>query len=229
VKIFISHSSQDKWIARRVEQDLAALGATTFLDEKDIATGDSIDDSIQDHLKECDEVLMLLSPSALKSHWVLLEVGGAKALGLRLIPILLHVGPNELPAPLGKGLARDLNEIDKYYEEVKQRIAGSDAAGPPVRARPRARASTRTPVRVRQRPQRQRRQRRFKKGDKVRIPNQPQPDFLIEDGVIDWAPGMTQHAGKAAIVTFADTDRTVHLDVDDGVFWWAMDWLEPVE
>jgi hypothetical protein len=34
VKVFISHSSLDKWIARRIAADLADLGIETFLDEK---------------------------------------------------------------------------------------------------------------------------------------------------------------------------------------------------
>ena len=51
MKIFISHSSKDKWAARRISQDLNGLGAETFLDEKDIKTGESIDESIKKHLK----------------------------------------------------------------------------------------------------------------------------------------------------------------------------------
>ena len=58
VKVFISHSSADKWLARRIARDLEELGTQTFLDEKDIKTGESIDDSIQLHLKESDEVLI---------------------------------------------------------------------------------------------------------------------------------------------------------------------------
>jgi hypothetical protein len=167
VKVFISHSTTDQWIARRISQDLAAIGVATFLDEKDIETGDSIDEEIQKHLAECDELLMLLSPAAIKSHWVLVEIGGARALKKRLVPIMLHIGPNDLPAPISKGLARDLNDIEKYYAEVKARIAdaartahgssrvataapatpsaGAIAAGNP--ARPTTRPSTGQPVR----------------------------------------------------------------------------------
>jgi TIR domain len=102
MKVFISHSSVDKWVARRISQDLQAMGIETFLDEKDIETGDSFDDSIQEQLRESDELLMLLSPAALQSTWVVMEIGGAKVLGKRLIPILLHVGVNEMPSPLTK-------------------------------------------------------------------------------------------------------------------------------
>lgn len=214
LKVFISHSSQDKWVASRLSQDLVALGVETFLDEKDIQTGESIDDSIQKHLGECDELLMLLSPAALASHWVLLEIGGAKALKKRLVPILLHVGPNDLPAPLSKGLARDLNDIEKYYEEVKQRSTGSvkPARRPAREPLPKTAAAEAAATR----------RRTFKVGDLVKIPERPQP----ETPAVTWASAMTAHVGKTATVTDVDDDRTVKLDVSNR-WWWAMDWLEP--
>jgi hypothetical protein len=219
VKIFISHSSHDKWIARRISQDLEALGVTTFLDEKDIETGDSIDDSIQEHLKECDEIVMLLSPSALDSHWVLLEIGGARVLGMRLVPILLHVGANDLPAPLSKGLARNLNEIEKYYEEVKRREEG-DLVEPP---RPRVRRRSRGPTIARPR-------RDYAEGDLVRIPDRPRSPFVTDEDIpIEWLDEMDAFIGNVATVTVVDDDRTVKLDVDGEAWWWAMDWLEPAE
>jgi hypothetical protein len=66
MKVFISHSSYDKWAARQISQQLEEKGHDTFLDEKDITTGDSIDASIQKHLKSSDDLLILISPVSLK-------------------------------------------------------------------------------------------------------------------------------------------------------------------
>ena len=104
MKVFISHSSSEKWVARKVSEEIQALGYETFLDEKDIATGEPIDDSIHEHLTDCDHFLLLLSPSSLKSHWVLVELGGALALKKHIVPILLYIGPNEVPEPIKKYL-----------------------------------------------------------------------------------------------------------------------------
>lgn len=228
MRIFISHSSQDQWIARRISQDLEGVGAETFLDEKDLETGDSIDEAIQAHLKECEELVMILSPAALSSHWVLLEIGSAKALGLRLVPILLHVGPNDLPPPLGKGLARNINDIDKYYSEVRKRLAGTPVPDRPVR---RLRISPRRPIGAESAEESaasaSRALRTFKVGDLVRIPAQTQNDFVTQNGeLVSWVDDMTPHLGKTATVTVVDDDRTVGLDVAEQR-WWAMDWLEP--
>jgi hypothetical protein len=221
VKVFISHSSTDKWIARRISEDLIGRGAETFLDEKDIRTGESIDATIQDHLADCDELLMLLSPAALSSTWVLIEIGGAKALKKRLIPITIHVPANELPSVLSGGLARDLNDIEVYYRELEQRVATGAVApsGYDVdRARPRktvARGIEWSP----------------KIGERVQVaPVRPDPDSYAV-GVVGWRDEMDLYLGAVATVREVEQDSpdvlTVQLDVDRGKFWWALDWIRP--
>lgn len=217
MKVFISYSSRDKWVAGRISGDLSDRGIETFLDEKDIETGDPLDDTIQDHLEDCDELLMLLSPTALNSHWVMLEIGGAKALKKRLVPILLHVGANELPSPLNKGLARDLNEIEKYYEEIEARHADNgDSEQKPV-----------LPTRAADAPGKSAVRREFQIGDFVRLPIVPQ-DSSSSDNDPGWNSEMNEHLGKIGRVVEVDEDRTVRTDIGPR-WWWAMDWLEPAE
>lgn len=118
MKIFISHASHDKWVARQISLRLNQEGHETFLDEKDIKTGESIDSSIQAHLADSDQLLILLTPASLKSHWVFIELGGAKALGKVVIPILYHVPANEIPQPISSLLCRDINDLENYIEEI---------------------------------------------------------------------------------------------------------------
>ncbi|HLL75501.1 MAG TPA: TIR domain-containing protein [Pyrinomonadaceae bacterium] len=215
MKVFISHSSRDKWAARRISDDLNRLGVETFLDEKDIETGETIDDTISIHLKECDECLLLLSPSSLNSHWVLIEIGGAKALGKRLVPILLHIGVNDMPSPISKHLARDINEIEKYYEEVQNRLAGHLPL-------PRQAAIRRA------RPIPLPRVQSFKVGDVVRLPKSRPRSVMREDVSIDWTEDMDEYFGEQAMILEVDSDRTVLLDIDDSDNWWAFEWLTKV-
>src|ERR1041385_7667216 len=121
MKVFLSHSSKDKWIARRIADDLDKIGVTSFLDEKDITTGESIDESIRVHLGGSNDFLLLLSPASIASHWVLIELGGALALKKRVIPILVYVGVNDVPKAISLKLARDISDIEKYYEELASR------------------------------------------------------------------------------------------------------------
>ena len=219
MKVFISHSTADSWIARRISEDLNALGVETFLDAKDIETGASIDDSIRDHLTESDEMLMLLSPIALKSHWVLMEIGGANVLKKRLIPIMLHVPLNELPQPIVKYLARDLNDIERYYDEVKKRVPGKP------KPRPAPSTEKREPV-VRRRPQPPAQE--FKVGDRVRLPDVAPADREEEPGFVE---EMERYLNAMATVkelrAASDDMLGAFLDVDNGKFLWALRWLRP--
>jgi hypothetical protein len=215
MKVFISHSSKDKWAARRISKDLVGLGAATFLDEKDIRTGESIDESIKMHLKECDEFLILLSPASIKSPWVLIEIGGAIALEKKLVPILLYIGANEIPHPISKHLARDINELEKYYEEVKENIKTGEPTQPTI-------------VRRRRRIERPQ-VKKFRVGDYVQLPSEPQDDAEREGPSIAWQEEMDKYLGKKAKVKEVDKDQSLLIDIDDGEFWWAFEWLTKIE
>jgi hypothetical protein len=215
VKVFVSHSSADRWIAKQIAQQLEDRDIAAFLDEKDIETGDSIEDAVDAHLADCDELLILLSPASLGSAWVLIEVGGAKALGKRLVPILHHVGANELPIPLSRGLARELNDVETYYAEV---IARSKLPEAKREAQNSADAIVESPqpiVKV------------FVQGDRVRLPLREPRVAVTRDGRdIGWNPEMSALLGAEATVISADTTAGhVHVDADSGRWIWLMDWL----
>jgi hypothetical protein len=218
MKVFISHSSTDKWIARQISVHLEERGIDSFLDEKDIETGDSINDSIQTHLSDCDEILLLLSPASLKSDWVLVELGGARALKKRLVPILLHVGPNELPDVLSDELGRDINEIERYYAEAEGRSA--EPAEEHVPTSPEA-SDGRRSGRV---------QRQFSEGSFVRLPRDiPKSTYARDGSDLGWNDEMERYLGLETRVQSIEEDRGVaRVEADDGLWYWLMDWLDPV-
>lgn len=214
MKVFISHSSSDKWIARQIAKQLQERGIDSFLDEKDIETGDVIDETIQEHLSNCDELLMLLSPAALESSWVLIEIGGAKVLRKKLIPILVHVGANDLPPPLAAGLARDLNEIDNYLEEVERRSKGIEPVAGDEAKPAEARAS--------------RRAKQFRVGDRVRLPRVVPTHTLDRNGnPVSFNRHMENFLGMSAEIEQVMDDGWTRIDLDNGDWVWLMDWLEP--
>ncbi|HEX6206240.1 MAG TPA: toll/interleukin-1 receptor domain-containing protein [Solirubrobacterales bacterium] len=222
MKVFISHSSTDKWIARQIARELETRGINAFLDEKDIQTGDSIEDAVGAHLAESDELLMLLSPASLDSSWVLIEIGGAKALGKRLVPILHHVGPNELPAPLAGGLARDLNDIERYYQEVQTRSELSDAEREKsTEAEAEAEASSKS--RAAEAPS-------ISKGDRVKLPMREPSSTVARDGRdIGWNLYMADLLGaEATVLDIDEASGVVHVDLDHGRWLWLLDWLTPI-
>jgi TIR domain len=217
-RVFISHSFVDKWIAGRIRDDLEARGVTAYLAEKDLATGAEIVPTISEELRDSDELLILLTPASVKSDWVVAEMYMALAYSKPWVAIRMHVGENDIPRLLKPYLARDLNDIDRYYAEVDSRTRR--AAKKPHDA-----AAVVQPQRKPQRKKTPAKQ-GFSIGDVVRIVDAPQEDVYGPGKMINWVKRyMDPYCGKTATVMEVDKDGSAKLDIDGESFWWAFEWL----
>jgi hypothetical protein len=126
--IFVSHSTKDRWIARQIAQLLERsgvdCGVKTFLDERDIAVGDSIPDTIRQNIKECDEFLVLLTKNSIDRPWVLIEISAAWGHGKRIIAVIDKVTPEEMPEIMLPYKAIDLNDLEEYVGQLLSRAKG---------------------------------------------------------------------------------------------------------
>jgi len=126
--VFISHSAEDRWIARQMAKLIEAkgrkYGVRAFLDEKDIEGGQSIAEVIFKNLKECDEFVVLLSPDSINRPWVLVEIGGALLLDKFIVAIIHKVTPKKMPEVAIQFKAVDLNDFDLYLEQLLKRAKG---------------------------------------------------------------------------------------------------------
>lgn len=121
--VFVSHATKDKWLATTLCEKIKDAGATTFRDDRDIAGGDDIPDSIRSAIEKSDEMVLLLTPVSVNRPWVLIEVGAAWLRGdMRIIAVLQHVEIEPVPDMLKAKKVVDLNEFDRYLTELRQRI-----------------------------------------------------------------------------------------------------------
>ena len=102
--VFVSHAAYDKWIAKVLCEKLESqdVGAQTFRDDRDIEGGDSIPETIMCKIRECAEVVVLLTPESIHRDWIKLEIGMAAIQDKRIIPLMYHVNPDDMP-----GILRD--------------------------------------------------------------------------------------------------------------------------
>lgn len=199
IKVFISYSRKDRWVARMIKEQIESRSGLVFLDEKDIKTGDDIDQRIQDGLRRCDHLLVLLSPSSIRSEWVLMELGGAKVLGKRIVPILLCVEEADIPKLIHRNLARSINDIESYFAELE------DVVIP-------AKRPERTSLRV---------------GDRVRVIGVDRRRGVPETQLdLHWAPDMDKYLGTVAEIEKISQEGVIDLDVDSGRYGWATEWLQ---
>lgn len=128
-QVFISHSSVDTWIARQIARHLEECGAKAFLDEADIEYGDDFEERILAAAKSSTELLVLLTPWAIKRPYIWLEIGAVWGQGKRIVGVLHGLSANELvtqegtPALLKRIDLVEINNIDSYFEQLSSRIS----------------------------------------------------------------------------------------------------------
>lgn len=77
--IFISHASEDKaTVARPLTSALRRAGARVWLDEQELAVGDSLSEKIDDGLAHSQFGAVILSPAFFAKHWPRKELAGLR-------------------------------------------------------------------------------------------------------------------------------------------------------
>lgn len=74
-RVFVSHATADKWLAKTICEKIETTGAITFRDDRDINGGDDIPQALKSAISQSEELLVLMSPASIDRRWVLLEVG----------------------------------------------------------------------------------------------------------------------------------------------------------
>jgi hypothetical protein len=120
--VFISHSTKDRFIAQQVagliQEAGGGLGIETFLDERDIEFGGSIPERVSREIRDCGELVVLLSESSVDRPWVLIEIGAAWVLEKRIVAVMDKLSPDQVPDVIAPYRAVDLNEVQDYIDEL---------------------------------------------------------------------------------------------------------------
>src|SRR5262249_53486083 len=128
LRVFISHSSIDTWVATQIARRVRECGAEFFLDETHIAYGDDFDKRIIQAAKAADELLVLLTPWATNRPYIWLEMGVFWGDGKRMVgvvhgkTVLEFNADEQTPDTLKRLSLLTLNEIEKYFEQLTARV-----------------------------------------------------------------------------------------------------------
>ena len=117
-QVFLSHSTQDKWICERIKEKIEGAGGTVWMDAFDISSGRNIKEEIRIGLRSSTECLILLSPASRASDWVRHEAGLAHGLDIPTTLILLHVSQSDIPDPLVDLKYLEINNFDSFAEQL---------------------------------------------------------------------------------------------------------------
>lgn len=89
-RIFLSHASEDKRLARMIAGILRRQGWEPWVDESSIVGGSSWAASIQQALKASSVVVLLITANSVAKEWVLDEIVAARNLRVPIIPAVLE-------------------------------------------------------------------------------------------------------------------------------------------
>jgi hypothetical protein len=127
-KVFVSHSGDDIWVAEQIARRIEDCGASTFLDRRDIATGDNFKERIRDEIPKCEELLALFTPWSRRRAWVRHEIGLADAFRKRIICVFYKVTiadfdpQDDGPGPLEGLNIIELNNLNTYFQALRKRV-----------------------------------------------------------------------------------------------------------
>jgi hypothetical protein len=126
--VFVSHSSQDTWIAKQIAREIEATGAKPFLDEAEVDAGADFEEDILAFLGRAHELVVLLTPWALDRPYVWAELGAAWGRRIPIVALLLGITAGELqtrpgiPVLLKRRNLLQLNDVETYLRQLKRRV-----------------------------------------------------------------------------------------------------------
>jgi hypothetical protein len=123
-KLFLSYSSADRAVAHRIASTLESGGIRVWVDSFELNIGDSLIEKLQSVVASTDYLLVLLSPSAVQSKWVRMELSAARDLqmkGVTLLPAIVQ--DCVIPPPFAQLQSIDLRvNFDLGLEKLIQQI-----------------------------------------------------------------------------------------------------------
>jgi hypothetical protein len=146
-KTFVAYARDDAAFALKLVNDLRSAGADVWIDQLDIAPGEPWDRAIQQALRECAALVVVLSPAMASSENVMDEVNAALDAKKLVLPVLRS--PCDIPYRLKRIEYIDFSTLDydtglfcllKVLHGPKKKPKGTSVlkASPPDRTGPAA-------------------------------------------------------------------------------------------
>lgn len=88
--VFLSHSHQDKRVARRLVRRLTAHGVKVWLDERELRLGAALTSTLRAQIEAADMLLVVASQAAAVSKWVGMELEFAREQGKTVVPLFVE-------------------------------------------------------------------------------------------------------------------------------------------
>ncbi len=139
VRIFLSHSSRDREPVETIRAQAVAVGVEVYLFSDDLHPGENTALKIQQALRECQALVVLITSTSVQSQYVNQEIGFAKGLRLPIIPLVEStVPPDRLAMLLGvdyipferNNVQLALTQLTQVLHQLERRPTAAGHSGP---------------------------------------------------------------------------------------------------
>lgn len=124
--VFLSYSRSDRQLAKRLRDDLCTGGVDIWSD-RDLGLGGRWLTEISIAISRSRAMVLLATPAALASKWVMREVNAAQTLGIPVVPLLAG-GARYSDLPVNLAGINGVDLADGYAESVDLVVAVLGAA-----------------------------------------------------------------------------------------------------
>jgi hypothetical protein len=131
--VFLSHSSKDKFFARKLAESLTRCGVTVWIDEAELRIGDSLIAKISTAIDSADFIAAVLSHNSVNSNWVQKELCLAmtkEIAGKRIVVLPILIDRCVIPAFLVDKLYADFTNPDNFDAPMKRLLHAIGVAVP---------------------------------------------------------------------------------------------------
>lgn len=87
-KVFLSHSTKDMNLVLNIRNHLNRAGISVYLAEEDLQPGMNLPQKIVNNIKSSHSMLVVLTDTGIRSQFVNQEIGIAKGINQRIIPMI---------------------------------------------------------------------------------------------------------------------------------------------
>jgi hypothetical protein len=126
--VFISHSPEDSEMARDLARRLRAAGLTPIVDFADLPAGKDWKKTIREQIRTADAMLILVTPAALRSGYMMVELGMAEGFERMVLPVTAGLKPRDMPAPLQSYQAAPFDQVDGAISALAERLTTAASA-----------------------------------------------------------------------------------------------------
>ena len=127
MKVFLSHSSDDRDLLRKITDELKRAGMEVWDDTREIYPGDNWAQVTSQALEESQAMVVLLTPESIGSKWIKWDIQyalGNISYNQRLIPVLLgdpkRYSKEQIPWIFKHLKVINLPDHEKNDENIKQ-------------------------------------------------------------------------------------------------------------